>query len=92
MRDVNVDSPFVDFVPVIRNYPNVFPDDLPGMPPDQDIDFGIDLLSSTQPISIPLYRMAPHELKKLKDQLQELLDNVFIRPSASQWGAPILFV
>ncbi|XP_070024834.1 uncharacterized protein [Nicotiana sylvestris] len=92
VRDVNVDTPSVDSVPVLRDYPDVFPADLPGMPPDRDIDFGIDLLPGTQPISIPPYRMAPPELKELKDQLQELLDKCFIRPSVSPWGAPALFV
>ena len=58
------------------------------MPPDRDIDFGIDLLPGTQPIYIPLYRMAPPELK---DQLQELLDKGFIRPSVSPLDAPVLF-
>ncbi|XP_070025167.1 uncharacterized protein [Nicotiana sylvestris] len=66
--------------------------DLPGMLPDRDIDFGIDLLPHTQLISIPSYRMAPHELKELKDQLQELLDKGFIQLSASHWGSHVLFV
>ncbi|KAH0657850.1 hypothetical protein KY289_026598 [Solanum tuberosum] len=57
-----------------------------------EIDFGIDLLPDTQPISIPPYRMAPAELKKLKEQLKDLLDKGFIRPSISPWGAPVLFV
>ncbi|XP_070003411.1 uncharacterized protein [Nicotiana sylvestris] len=92
MRDVSVDTPSIDSVPVVRDYPDVFPADLPGMPPDRDIDFGIDLLPGTQPISIPPYRMAPPELKELKDQLQELLDKSFIRPSVSPWGAHVLFV
>ncbi|XP_070032237.1 uncharacterized protein [Nicotiana tomentosiformis] len=62
------------------------------MSPNKDIDFGIDLVSSTQPISIPPNRMAQAELKELKEQLQELLDKGFIRPSVSPWGTPILFV
>ncbi|XP_070009504.1 uncharacterized mitochondrial protein AtMg00860-like [Nicotiana sylvestris] len=66
----------------------MFPADLPGMLPD----FGIDLVLGTQPISIPPYRMAPSEVKELKEQLQELLDKGFIRPSVSPWGAPVLFV
>ncbi|XP_070024842.1 uncharacterized protein [Nicotiana sylvestris] len=87
VRDVSTDTPSVDSVPVVRDYPDVFPADLPGMPPDRDIDFGIDLLPDTQPISIPLYHIASPELK---NQLQELLDKGFIRPSVSPWGAPIL--
>ncbi|XP_070003013.1 uncharacterized protein [Nicotiana sylvestris] len=80
VRDVNIDTPTVELVPVVRDFPDVFPSDLPGMLPDRDIDFGIDLLLDTQPISIPPYRMAP---PKLKEQLQELLDLGFIRPSVS---------
>ncbi|KAH0698841.1 hypothetical protein KY284_013056 [Solanum tuberosum] len=70
----------------------VFPDDLPGVLPEREIDFGIDLLPDTQPISIPPYRMAPAELKELKEQLKDLLDKGFIRPSISPWGAPVFFV
>ena len=66
--------------------------DILGMPPDRDIDFCIDLEPGTRPISIPPYRMAPAELRELKAQLQELLGKGFIRPSASPWGAPVLFV
>ena len=61
----------------------MFPADLPGMPPDRDIDFCIDLEPGSRPISIPPYRMAPAELRELKAQLQELLNKGFIRPSAS---------
>ncbi|XP_070010569.1 uncharacterized protein [Nicotiana sylvestris] len=66
--------------------------DLLGMPPDRDIDFRIDLLPGTHPIYNPLNRMTPPKLKELKDLLQELLDNGFIRPNVSPWGAPVLFV
>ena len=61
----------------------MFPDDLPGLPPEREIDFPIDLISDTTPISLPPYRMAPAELKELKAQLQELVDGGFIRPSIS---------
>ena len=67
-------------------------DDLPGIPPDREIEFGIDLLPDTQPISILPYRMAPTELKELKEQLKDLLDKGFIRPSICPWGASVLFV
>ncbi|XP_070048540.1 uncharacterized protein [Nicotiana tomentosiformis] len=67
VEDVGVDTPSIDFVPLLRDFPNVFPADLPGMPPDRDIDFGIDLVPCTQPIYIPPYRMAPVELKQLKE-------------------------
>ena len=79
-------------VPVVRDFPNVFPDDLPGLPPEREMDFPIDLVPSTTPISLPPYIMAPAELKELKTQLQELVDRGFIRPSISPWGAPVLFV
>ncbi|XP_070006767.1 uncharacterized protein [Nicotiana sylvestris] len=70
---------------------DVFLVDLPGMPTDRDIDFGIDLVSGTHPISIPLYRMTPVELKEMKEKLRELLDKGFIKPSVLPWGALILF-
>ncbi|KAH0672236.1 hypothetical protein KY284_023323 [Solanum tuberosum] len=69
----------------------VFSEDLPRVSLDRKIDFGIDLLSDTQPISIPCYRMAPAKLKELKEQLKDLLNKGFIRPSISSWGAPVLF-
>ena len=70
----------------------MFPDDLPGLPPEREIDFPIDLVPGTTPIFLPPYRMAPAELKELKTQLQELVDRGFIRLSISPWGAPVLFV
>uniref|UniRef100_A0A2N9H3S5 Integrase catalytic domain-containing protein n=1 Tax=Fagus sylvatica TaxID=28930 RepID=A0A2N9H3S5_FAGSY len=66
--------------------------DLPGLPPEREVEFTIDLVLGTGPISKAPYRMAPTELKELKEQLQDLLDKGFIRPSASPWGAPVLFV
>ncbi|KAL4028608.1 hypothetical protein IC575_011809 [Cucumis melo] len=78
--------------PVVREYPDVFPDELPGLPPPREVDFAIELEPGTAPISRAPYRMAPAELKELKVQLQELLDKGFIRPSVSPWGAPVLFV
>jgi hypothetical protein len=79
-------------IPIICEYPDVFPDDLPGMPPDRDIEFIIELQPGTAPISKRSYRMPPNELAELKIQLQDLLDKGFIRPSASPWGCPALFV
>ncbi|KAL0534336.1 hypothetical protein IC582_028626 [Cucumis melo] len=78
--------------PVVREYPDVFPEELPGLPPHREVEFAIELESGTVPISRAPYRMAPVELKELKVQLQELLDKGFIRPSVSPWGAPVLFV
>ena len=79
-------------IPVVRNFLDVFPEDLPGLPPDREVEFNVELLPGTAPISKTPYRMAPAELKELKTQLQELLDKGFIRPSHSPWGAPVLFV
>ncbi|KAG8472702.1 hypothetical protein CXB51_034564 [Gossypium anomalum] len=79
-------------VPVVCEYPDVFPEELPGLPPVREVEFGIELVPGTTPISIAPYRMAPTELKELKAQLQELTDKGFARPSFSPWGAPVLFV
>ena len=75
----------VDEILVFREFPDVFPDDIAGLPPDREVDW-------TEPISIPSYRMAPTELRELKAHLEELLSKGFIRPSISPWGAPVLFV
>jgi len=70
----------------------VFPEELPGMPPDHDVEFIIDLLSRMGPIAKRPYRMSVDELEELKKQLKELSDKGYIRLSASPWGSPILFV
>jgi hypothetical protein len=77
---------------VVREFADVFPDELSGMPPDRDVEFVIELQPSTTPISKRPYRMPPMELAELKTQLQELLDKGYIRPSSSPWGCPALFV
>ncbi|XP_057791063.1 uncharacterized protein LOC131008187 [Salvia miltiorrhiza] len=82
----------IDDVPVVREYKDVFPEALPGLPPDRQLEFTIDLELETAPMSKAPYRMAPAELQELKVQLQELLDMGFIRPSISPLGAPVLFV
>nr|GEY54751.1 putative reverse transcriptase domain-containing protein [Tanacetum cinerariifolium] len=79
-------------MPVICNFPEVFPDDLPGLPPPQQVEFKIELIPSAAPIARAPYRLAPFELKELSDQLKELSEKGFIRPSSSPWGAPVLFV
>ncbi|XP_028055822.1 uncharacterized protein LOC114259985 [Camellia sinensis] len=76
---------------VVCEYTDVFPEELPGLPPHRDVDFSIELQAGTAPISLTLHRMAPAELQELKTQLQELLEKGFIRPSTSPWGAPVLF-
>ncbi|KAL4030664.1 hypothetical protein IC575_008914 [Cucumis melo] len=78
--------------PVVRKYPDIFPNELPGLSPPREIDFAIELESGIALISRAPYRMALVELKELKVQLQELLDKGFIRPSVSPWRAPVLFV
>ncbi|KAG8486037.1 hypothetical protein CXB51_019343 [Gossypium anomalum] len=82
----------VESVPVVCEFADVFPEKLSGLPPVSEVEFGIDLIPGTAPISIAPYRMAPVELKELKSQLQELTDKGFVRPSFSPWGAPVLFV
>ncbi|XP_070041265.1 uncharacterized protein [Nicotiana tomentosiformis] len=86
VRYLSADTPTIKSVSVVREFLNVFPADLLGMPSDKDIDFGIDLVLGMQPISIPLYRMDPVKLKELNKQLKELLDKGFVKPSVSPWS------
>ena len=79
-------------IPVVFEFPNVFREDLPGLPPDRDIEFEIDLILGTAPISRRPYRMPPNELVELKKPLQELLEKGLIWPTSSLWGCPALFV
>ncbi|WVZ75572.1 LOW QUALITY PROTEIN: hypothetical protein U9M48_023611 [Paspalum notatum var. saurae] len=79
-------------ISVACDYPDVFPEELPGLTPDRDVEFSIELILGTAPVSQRPYRMAPNELKELKVQLQEQLDKGFIRPSSSPWGCPALLV
>ena len=90
--DARSDEVRLEDVPVVREFLDVFPDDLPGLPPERETDFPIDLVPGTAPISLLPYRMASAKLKELKAQLQELVDGGFIRPNISPWGAPMLFV
>ncbi|GKA83808.1 ty3-gypsy retrotransposon protein [Tanacetum coccineum] len=90
--DTSLESPNIENLFVVREFADVFPDELPGLPPAREIEFGIELIPGAEPISKAPYRMAPVELKELKEQLQEMLENGFIRPSVSPWGAPVLFV
>ena len=80
----------LDLPRVVCKYVDVFPDELPGLPPHRDVDFGIELHTGTSTISMTLHRMAPAELQELRVQLQELLDKGFIRPSTSPWGSSVL--
>ena len=83
--------PDLDLPRVVCEYADVFPNELPGLPPQRVVDFNIELHTSTSPISITPHRMAPVELQELRVQLQELLDKGFIRPSTLPWGTPVLF-
>jgi hypothetical protein len=82
----------IEDIPAAYEFPDVFPEDLPGMPLDHDIEFTIELQLGTAPISRWSYKMVPKELAKLKIQLKELLDKGYIHPSSSCWGYPTLFV
>eukprot|EP00253_Pinus_taeda_P012641 PITA_12641 len=79
-------------IPVIQEFTDVFPEEIPGLPPKRNIDFTIELVPGAAPVSRAPYRMSVPELTELKMQLQELLDKNYIRPSVSPWGAPVLFV
>ncbi|GJR62450.1 putative reverse transcriptase domain-containing protein [Tanacetum coccineum] len=79
-------------VPIIRDFPEVFPKELPGLPPARPVEYQIDFILGAAPVARALYRLAPSEMKELSEQLQELSDKGFIRPSSSPWGAPVLFV
>ncbi|GKG38649.1 hypothetical protein Tco_0460361, partial [Tanacetum coccineum] len=81
----------LEYVPVIQDFPEVFPDELPGLPPPRQVEFRIDLIPSAAPVVRAPYRLAPSEMMELS-KLQELLEKGFIRPSSSPWGAPVLFV
>ena len=83
--------PDLDLPRVVCEYVDVFPDELPGLSPHRDVDFGIELHPDISPISMTPHRMAPVELQELRVQLQELLDKGFMKPSTSPWGAPVLF-
>ena len=85
------ERPDLDLPRVVCNYVDVFLDELPGLPPQRLVDFGIELRPSISPIYMTPQRMGPVELQELKVQLHELLDKGFIRPSTSPWGAPVLF-
>jgi hypothetical protein len=76
----------------VYEVPDVFPEDLPGLPPERDVEFVIELKPGTAPISRRSYQLPPNELAELKTQLQDLLEKGFIRPSSSPWGCPAIFV
>ncbi|GKG36370.1 hypothetical protein Tco_0444048, partial [Tanacetum coccineum] len=79
-------------IPIVHDFPDVFPEDLPGLPPTRQVEFEINLIPGAAPKARAPYRLAPSEMKELSEQLKELFDKGFIRPSSSPWGAPVLFV
>ena len=95
MIDTVKARPSVFDILTVSDFPDVFPEELPGLPPHREIEFAIDVVPGATPASITPYKMVPLELKELKLQLQELLEKKkkrFIRLSVSPWGAPVLFV
>ena len=90
--DAKLEKKGVTDVDVVREFPDVFPEDLPGLPPKRQVEFHIDLTPGAALIACSPYRLAPTEMKEMMSQLQELLEKRFIRPSSSPWGAPVLFV
>ncbi|GKA56713.1 putative reverse transcriptase domain-containing protein [Tanacetum coccineum] len=82
----------INDVPIVRDVPEVFPKDLPGIPLARPVEFQIDLIPGATPVARAPYRLAPSEMKELSEQLQELSDKGFIRPSSSPWGTLVLFV
>ncbi|GJR61879.1 hypothetical protein Tco_1504041 [Tanacetum coccineum] len=79
-------------VPIVQDFPKVFPEDLTGLPPIRQVEFQIDLIPGAAPVARAPYRLAPSKMKEFLEQLKELSDKGFIRPSSSPWGAPVLFV
>ncbi|KAL8104588.1 hypothetical protein AgCh_028706 [Apium graveolens] len=92
MMDTKKEVPNIQDIPIVNEFEDVFPENLPGLPPNREIEFSIKLAPGTAPVPKAPYRLAQVEMKELASQLQELLDNGMIRPNVSPWGASILFV
>ena len=90
--DIKKETPRIEDIAMVNEFYDIFSDELPGLPPDREIEFVIDLAPGTEPVLKAPYRMAPVEMKELAAQLQDLLDKGVIRPSVSPWGARVLFV
>ncbi|GJY42353.1 putative reverse transcriptase domain-containing protein [Tanacetum coccineum] len=86
------DEKRLEDIPVVREFLEVFHENLPGLPPIRLVEFQIDLIQGAEPVARAPYRLAPSEMQELSDQLQELADRCFIRPSTSPWGALVLFI
>ncbi|GJZ31256.1 reverse transcriptase domain-containing protein, partial [Tanacetum coccineum] len=92
LKNAKVDEPKISDISVVREFVEVFPDDLKGLPPQRQVEFRIELIPGATPVAKSPYRLAPSEMQELSEQLKELQDKGFIRPSHSPWGAPVLFV
>ncbi|GJW13325.1 putative reverse transcriptase domain-containing protein [Tanacetum coccineum] len=92
LMNANVGEPKMNEIPVVREFSDVFLEDLLGLPPQRQVEFRIELVAGATPVAKSPYRLAPSEMQELSGQLQELQDKGFIRPSHSPWGAPVLFV
>nr|GEV04947.1 putative reverse transcriptase domain-containing protein [Tanacetum cinerariifolium] len=92
LKCVKEDEPKLGDISVVRDFEDVFPEDLSGLPPQRQVEFRIELVPEVTPIVKSPYRLAPSKMQELSRQLQELQDKGFIRPSNSPWGAPVLFV
>ncbi|GJW95871.1 putative nucleotidyltransferase, ribonuclease H [Tanacetum coccineum] len=92
VMEKKADEKRLEDISVVKEFPDVFPENLPGIPPVRQVEFQIDLIPGAAPIARTPYRLAPSEMQELSNQLQELTDRGFIRPSTSPWGAPVLFV
>ncbi|GKF93296.1 hypothetical protein Tco_0280015, partial [Tanacetum coccineum] len=92
LMSTKANEPTLSDIPVVRDFEDVFLDDLSGLPPQRQVEFRIDLIPGATPVAKSPYRLAPLEMQELSEQLQELQDKGFIQPSNSPWGAPILFV
>nr|GEU37600.1 putative reverse transcriptase domain-containing protein [Tanacetum cinerariifolium] len=86
------DEKRLEDIPVVKEFSDIFPEDLPGLLPVRQVEFQIDLIPRASPVARTPYRLAPSKMQELSNQLQELIDRGFIRPSTSPWGAPVLFV
>lgn len=90
--NTSIASVCIDDISVVNEYPDLFPDRIPGFPHVLEVKFGIELVPRTAPISCAPYCLAPSDKRELKQQLQDLLDKGYIRPSVLPWGAPVPFV
>ncbi|GKC61420.1 hypothetical protein Tco_1089018 [Tanacetum coccineum] len=91
LMSTKANGPTLSDIPIVRDFKDVFPDDLLGLPLQRQVEFCIDLIPRAIPVAKFPYRLAPSEMQKLSEQLQELQDKGFIQPSHSPWGAPVLF-